>query len=225
MIIPRHFYFAFLSLALASCNVHSQKNTKPTQPLIEKKEATTTPSDTSFVALKLYSSTFVYDMKYATTDNFLKQNVYDCPECYLRYKTVKKLIEANEEFQTLGYKIKLFDCYRPLSIQKKMWQIVSDPKYVADPSKGSIHNRGCAVDITLVDSNGNELDMGTPFDFFGEAASHNYEFVSEKVKQNRKLLKEIMQKHQFQSFDSEWWHYNLVDGKHEKLANFKWKCE
>jgi zinc D-Ala-D-Ala dipeptidase len=121
-------------------------------------------NDTVFVNLRDYSNDFVYDMKYATNDNFLKTKVYDCPECFLRMKTVKALIEANRKCIKKGCRIKLFDCYRPLDIQKKMWAIVSNPEYVANPAKGSIHNRGGAVDITLVYANGKELDMGTPFD-------------------------------------------------------------
>lgn len=182
-------------------------------------------NDTTFVNIKNYSSNFVLDMKYATTDNFLKTNVYDCAECYLRLKTIKKLIEANTEFMSLGYRIKLFDCYRPLDIQKKMWKIVPNADYVANPAKGSIHNRGGAVDITLVDKNGNELNMGTAFDYFGKEASHNYTNLSDEVKSNRKFLKEIMQKHFFKPLDTEWWHYNLMDSNIDKLANFKWKCE
>jgi D-alanyl-D-alanine dipeptidase len=89
-----------------------------------------------------------------------------------------------------------------------MWQIVSNPEYVADPAKGSIHNRGGAVDITLVDNNGVALDMGTSFDFFGPEAGHNYQNLSNEVKQNRVFLKQIMQENGFVSFDSEWWHYN-----------------
>ncbi len=111
-------------------------------------------NDTTFVNLKDYSNDFVYDMKYATSDNFLKTKVYDCAECFLRLKTVKSLIKANASFIKMGYKIKLFDCYRPLAIQKKMWKIISNPSYVADPAKGSIHNRGGAVDITLVSRKG-----------------------------------------------------------------------
>lgn len=181
-------------------------------------------NDTTFVKLKNFSGDFVFDMKYATDANFLKAKVYDCDECYLRMKTIKNLIDANTEFQSLGYKIKLFDCYRPLDIQKKMWEIVPNTDYVADPKKGSIHNRGGAVDITLVDSDGKELDMGTSFDFFGPEAAHNYQGVSRKIRKNRTLLKEIMLKHNFKSFDSEWWHYNLVDSNKDKLANFKWDC-
>jgi len=181
-------------------------------------------NDTTFVKLKNFSGEFVFDMKYATDANFLKAKVYDCDECYLRMKTIKNLIDANTEFQSLGYRIKLFDCYRPLDIQKKMWEIVPNADYVADPKKGSIHNRGGAVDITLVDSDGKELDMGTSFDFFGPEAAHNYQGVSRKIRKNRILLKEIMLKHNFKSFDSEWWHYNLIDSNKDKLANFKWDC-
>ncbi|MFQ3173159.1 MAG: D-alanyl-D-alanine dipeptidase [Flavobacteriales bacterium] len=181
-------------------------------------------NDTTFVNLRDYSDDFVYDIKYATEDNFLKAKVYDCAECYLRSKTVIALIEANKEFIRRGYKIKLYDCYRPLDIQKKMWKIVSNPIYVGDPAKGSIHNRGGAVDITLVDAAGNELDMGTPFDHFGIEASHNYANFSGAVKENRKLLKAVMTASNFNSFDSEWWHYNLKSALNDKLSNVKWDC-
>jgi D-alanyl-D-alanine dipeptidase len=182
-------------------------------------------NDTIFVNIKDYSQDFVYDIKYATSDNFLKAKVYDCAECFLRLKTVKAIIKANAVFMKKGYKIKFFDCYRPLDIQKKMWQIVSNPSYVADPAKGSIHNRGGAVDITLVDRNGKELDMGTPFDFFGIEASHNYTQLSKKVKKNRAFLKKVMIENGFNSFDSEWWHYNLKTALNDKVSNTKWKCD
>lgn len=181
-------------------------------------------NDTTFVNLRDYSQDFVYDMKYATDANFLKSKVYDCAECYLRYKTVKALVLANRKFMEKGFKIKLFDCYRPLDIQKKMWKIVSDPQYVANPAKGSIHNRGGAVDITLVDFEGKELDMGTSFDFFGKEASHDYPNLSKQVKNNRNLLRKIMIQENFNSFDSEWWHYNLKTGLNDTVSNFKWEC-
>lgn len=181
--------------------------------------------DSTFVNLKEYSSDFVYDMKYATEDNFLKAKVYDCSQCFLRLKTVKALITANEKFIKNGFRIKIFDCYRPLDIQKRMWKIVSNPEYVADPAKGSIHNRGGAVDITLVDFNGKELDMGTTFDFFGPEAGHYFDNLTYEVKKNRSFLKKIMKKSNFISFDSEWWHYNLKNASKEKVANQKWKCE
>ena len=201
----------------------------PTFDLNHKKEVVLESkkvvNDTSFVNLKEYSTDFVYDMKYATEDNFLKAKVYDCAECYLRLKTAKALILANSKFIKLGYRIKIYDCYRPLDIQKKMWALVSNPSYVANPSKGSIHNRGGAVDITLVDRNGKELDMGTPFDFFGPEASHDYQNFPNEILENRALFKKIMMSAKFQSFESEWWHYNLKNAKLDPISNFKWRCE
>jgi D-alanyl-D-alanine dipeptidase len=185
----------------------------------------TVVNDTTFVNLKDYSKDFVYDMKYATSDNFLKAKVYDCAECFLRLKTIKAMIKANDTFMKMGYKIKIFDCYRPLDIQKRMWKIVPNPSYVADPSKGSIHNRGGAVDITLVDFSGKTLDMGTPFDFFGKEASHNYQNLSRKIKDNRELLKTTMIENGFNLLESEWWHYNLKSALNDKVSNAKWNCD
>jgi D-alanyl-D-alanine dipeptidase len=227
------FYLITIGLILISCKakVIHQKTTKSNDIVVLNDKPVSSTSnlpeinDTTFVDLKSYSQDFVYDMKYATTDNFLKAKVYDCAVCYLRLKTVKSMIEANEKFIKKGYRIKIFDCYRPLDIQKKMWEIVSNPEYVANPSKGSIHNRGGAVDITLVDENGKELDMGTAFDYFGVEAGHKYPNLSNEVKANRKLLKRIMLRYDFKPFDSEWWHYNLKNAQADKVSNFKWKCD
>ena len=177
-----------------------------------------------FVRLKDLSSDFVYELKYATPDNFLKQAVYDCGECYLRKSTAEALVKANKDFIQLGYRIKLFDCYRPLSVQKKMWKILPGTHYVANPAKGSKHNRGAAVDLTLVDAQGRELNMGTPFDFFGKEAHHTYTEHSKEVLENRKLLKEILDKYNFKSIYSEWWHYEYRPEMQSKVENFEWQC-
>lgn len=177
-----------------------------------------------FVHLKDLSPDFVYELKYATPDNFLKQAVYDCGECYLRKSTAEALVKANEAFKQLGYRIKLFDCYRPLSVQKKMWKILPGTHYVANPAKGSKHNRGAAVDLTLVDAQGKELNMGTPFDFFGKEAHHTYTQHSKEVLENRKLLKETLDKYNFKSIYSEWWHYEYRPEMQSKVENFEWQC-
>ncbi|MGC4039924.1 MAG: M15 family metallopeptidase [Flavobacterium sp.] len=210
----------FFVLLLVSCK-SGQLNSSKSSALLD---ITKENDSNAFVNLRNYSRDFVFDMKYATADNFLKEKVYPCDECYLRVKTVKALLEANKDFLQQGYRIKIYDCYRPKSIQKKMWKIVPDANYVANPKKGSIHNRGGAVDISLVDSNGKELDMGTKFDFFGKEAGHNYLQFSEEILTNRWLLKEIMLKHNFKSFDSEWWHYNLNGSNKDEVSNQKWSC-
>ena len=181
-------------------------------------------ADTTFVRLRDFSLDFAYDLRYATTNNFLKAKVYNCAECYTRVKTAKALIAANKAFLAKGYRIKFFDCYRPNSVQYKMWELVPNPQYVANPVKGSIHNKGGAVDITLEDSNGEELDMGTDFDFFGKRAYHDNLDLPEEVLANRKLLKNTMEKHGFWSIRTEWWHYNLSAGSNDKVANFTWPC-
>lgn len=180
--------------------------------------------DTTFVNLKSFSNDFVYDMRYATNNNFLKTKVYECDECFLRLKTVKALIRANAIFLKKGLRIKLYDCYRPLEVQKKMWAIVSNPNYVANPSIGSIHNRGGAVDISLVNSKGDEINMGTGFDYFGKEAAHNYINLTQEALANRLLLKSTMLESNFNSMNSEWWHYNLAGAEKDKISNFKWDC-
>ncbi len=182
--------------------------------------------DSTFVDLKKLDTSFVYEMKYATKDNFLKDKLYECDNCLLRYKTARKIIKANNSFKKLGLKIKFFDCYRPLTIQKKMWEIYPDARYVANPKKGSNHNRGSAVDITLINvSTGKELEMGTPFDYFGNKAHHAYINLPKTVLENRKLLKSTMESNSFKSITSEWWHYNLINSYRFKVSDFKTECE
>ncbi|NNE03685.1 MAG: M15 family metallopeptidase [Eudoraea sp.] len=182
-------------------------------------------SDTTFIRLADYSDDFVYDLRYASTNNFLKAKVYECAECYTRAKTAKALIKANLVFKEHGVQIKFFDCYRPNSVQYLMWEIVPNPQYVANPVKGSIHNKGGAVDITLVTLDGEELDMGTDFDYFGKKAYHDTTDLPENVLQNRLLLKETMEKFGFWSIRTEWWHYNLSAATNDPIANFTWPCD
>lgn len=182
-------------------------------------------ADTTFVRLADFSDGFAYDLRYATSNNFLKEKVYDCAECYTRVKTAKALLVANKDFNAKGVRIKFFDCYRPNSVQYKMWEIVPNPQYVADPKKGSIHNKGGAVDITLETLDGEELDMGTDFDFFGKKAYHDNTDLPQEILDNRKLLKGTMERHGFWGIRTEWWHYNLGTASNDKVANFKWPCD
>jgi len=193
---------------------------------IEKKQLKSfdTISNATFIRLEDYSEDFVYDIRYATENNFLKAQVYECAECYMRAETAKKIINVNKVFLEKGVKIKFFDCYRPNSVQYKMWKLVPNPQYVANPKKGSVHNRGGAVDITLVTLEGEELDMGTDFDFFGWKGYHDNYSLPKEVLKNRKLLKETMEANGFKSTRSEWWHYNMIGAYKYEVADFKWKC-
>ena len=192
----------------------------------QKKQSAKRPSiEDKFVNIKTLSPEIFLDMKYATADNFLGQVVYDCAECYLRKATAQALVAAQKDFVARGYSLKLFDCYRPLSVQKKMWKILPGTHYVANPAKGSKHNRGAAVDLTLVDAQGKELDMGTPFDFFGKKAHHTCTTLPKKVLENRKLLKDVLNKYNFKSIFSEWWHYEYRPEMQSKVEDFQWQCK
>ncbi|RRQ48040.1 peptidase M15 [Maribacter algicola] len=239
----KHFFYSFVLLSFLSCKNGVKSEKEETSNIVEKKEVkeiiqdetTESPqvhlksfdglADTTFIRLADFSDDFAYDMRYATENNFLKAKVYECAECYTRVKTAKALIAANKDFMDNGVKIKFYDCYRPNSVQYKMWKIVPNPQYVANPVKGSIHNKGGAVDITLVNMEGEELDMGTDFDFFGKRAYHDNIDLPQEILDNRKLLKETMEKHGFWSIRTEWWHYNLASASNEKIADFKWDCE
>ncbi len=188
------------------------------------KNSLETTKNTDFVNIEELSDDFVLDMKYATSDNFLKEKVYSCAKCYVRNAVAKALIKANKELIKQGYRIKLFDCYRPHSVQKKMWKIFPNPGYVADPKGGSIHNKGAAVDITLVRLDGSPVDMGTDFDHFGKEAHHAYSQLSKTVLEHRVLLRKTMEKHGFKTIRTEWWHYNFNNNAHYKISDFTWKC-
>lgn len=202
-----------------------QVEVNSTDSLEVQKKVIVEISDTSFVQLNTISTSFKYDFRYATENNFLKEKVYECQICLLRKEVATALNKANIEFQKFGYTICLFDCYRPLDVQKKMWEIYPDGRYVANPHKnGSIHNRGGAVDVTLVDTNGIQLDMGTDFDHFGKKAHHDYKELPDTVLANRIFLAETLEKHGFARLSTEWWHYNFGSSKKYPLSNFPFIC-
>jgi len=164
----------------------------------------------SFIELRKVSPNIVLDLRYATENNFLHRAVYPEARCFVRMEVANQLDSVQRELETIGLGLKVFDGYRPLSVQREMWKILPDSRYVADPARGSRHNRGAAVDLTLVDSTGQELKMPTGFDDFTERAHQDYMKVPAAARQNRWILKMIMEKYGFSAIDSEWWHYDLI---------------
>jgi D-alanyl-D-alanine dipeptidase len=166
-------------------------------------------STQTLVDIANFPSEFEYEIRYATPNNFIGEILYDCPICLLKPEVAKALLNANQYFCEKGYRIKLYDCYRPLDVQKNMWAKVPRATYVANPyDKGSSHNKGAAVDITLVTLESCYLEMGSDYDFFGkESHIDNYNF-SQEILANRKLLREGMQYFGFGTIRTEWWHYS-----------------
>ncbi|OLA41619.1 MAG: hypothetical protein BHW36_09210 [Firmicutes bacterium CAG:24053_14] len=149
------------------------------------------------------------DLKYATTDNFTGQVIYDSDEAYLRYGTVKKLLAAQNELSGRGLSLKIWDAYRPVSAQFKLWEICPNPVYVSDPNNGySKHSRANTVDITLVTSTGESIPMPSGFDDFTSLADRDYSDVSAEAAENARLLENVMVENGFVPYSGEWWHYS-----------------
>ncbi len=176
------------------------------------------------VNLRHFNDDFIIDIPYATTNNITGKKLYDCKECYLLYQTVKDLLKVQEIFKQKGFKLKLLDCYRPYDVQKILYDAFPVSGYVADPVGGSIHNRGTAVDLTLVDSFGNELDMGSEYDELSVRSNHGYIGFPDTVLQNRKLLRETMNACNFVTIRLEWWHYNHQFARKYPKLNDAFPC-
>lgn len=179
-------------------------------------------------------STIVIDLKYATKDNFLHKNLYgNVRHGYLQRSVAEKLARAQKQLKLEFpfYSLIVFDAARPLSIQKVMWNEMQVPEnqkdnYVSNPVIGSLHNYGCAVDVSIINEDGLLLDMGTPYDFFGRLAYPIAEQemmdeckLSSRQYENRKLLRRIMINAGFTPITSEWWHFN---GSSLKIAGEKY---
>ena len=177
------------------------------------------------VNLNELSTEFSYQIRYATPYNFIGETLYDCPVCLLRPEVAEALLQANQYFCEKGYRIKVYDCYRPLDVQKKMWAVVPRPTYVGNPyGNGSIHNKGAAVDITLETLDGCYIEMGSDYDYFGrEAHIDNYNF-SKEILASRKLLFEGMRKFGFNTIRTEWWHFSFQKNWNYKTLNVPLPC-
>ncbi len=179
--------------------------------------------ENGFVEVISLDPTIRIDIKYATADNFVKQKMYNCGRCYLRPEVAAAIVKIHQNLQKKGLGLKIWDGYRPRPFQQRLWDKVPDDRYVTNPKKGSMHNRGAAVDLTIVDKNGKELDMGTPYDFFGEKAYQTYTDLPKNVLENRKLLKESLAEEGFLHIRTEWWHYSYTKKKYA-LSDWLWDC-
>jgi len=177
----------------------------------------------------------ILDLRYNTTNNFTNQKLYSTDEALFALGATKKLKLVQDSLRKItsyngntypsGLGIKIFDAYRPRAIQYLMFEIFPDPVYVADPSSGSVHNRGGAIDLSIVDlSTGKELLMPTEFDWFGEEASHTYSNLPAEAIANRSLLLNMMTNvGGFSKYDSEWWHYSYPGSSSYPLLDFQMK--
>ncbi len=197
--------------------IDSEKNYKKTVSLDKNKQ---------LIELNQRIPDLILDLRYATADNFVKQPLYPASTnfTFLRLPAANALQNVQAELKKRGLGLKIFDAYRPYSVTVKFWELVKDERYVANPTKGSGHNRGLAVDLTIVDlKTGVELDMGTGFDNFTDTAHHSFTKLNPTVLQNRKLLKDVMLKHGFNLLETEWWHYYWPNDRNYEVLDLDFK--
>ncbi|MEO8821632.1 MAG: M15 family metallopeptidase [Ginsengibacter sp.] len=173
------------------------------------------------IDLKLAIPKIMLDLKYATAENFMHQKLYPpVRTTFLRKPAADNLKKAVSELKKQNLGVKIFDAYRPYSITEKMWEKVKDDRYAANPSTGSGHNRGTAVDLTLINlKTGKELPMGTGFDNFSDTAHPGFTNLPAGILQNREILKDVMEKSGFKQLSTEWWHFYLPNSSAFQLLD------
>jgi zinc D-Ala-D-Ala dipeptidase len=174
-----------------------------------------TPDAAGLVDITKAAPAIKLDIRYATPDNFAKTAVYPAPRCYLRADVAKRLARVQAALEKDGLGLKVYDCYRPFSIQKRFFALVPNEDWVAKPVEkdgkpvsGSKHNRGAAVDLTLIDASGKELPMPSGFDDFTEKARRDYTGGDAAARANSKRLEAAMAKEGCEPLPTEWWHFD-----------------
>jgi D-alanyl-D-alanine dipeptidase len=183
-------------------------------------------SNKRMIELKKLVPGIRYDLRYASANNFMHRRMYPrrSHTAFLRLPAVRALALVQEELSQKGFGLKIFDAYRPYSVTEKFWELVKDSRYVADPHRGSAHNRGLAVDLTVIDkATGTELAMGTEFDNFTDTAHHAFLQLPGPVLNNRSLLKSVMERYGFSSLETEWWHYSWPNDRDYEVMNLSFK--
>ncbi len=179
----------------------------------------TAADDVGLVELGALTPPLILDIRYATANNFTGRVVYPSARAFLRRDAACALLRVNAALRVRGLQLKVFDAYRPVSVQKILWNVMPDERYVADPKIGSIHNRGMAVDVTLVDLRGGEIPMPTGYDEFSEKAYRDYRKLPAAALRNRAILRAAMEAEGFNGIPTEWWHYDFHGWGHCKVLD------
>jgi len=202
-------FIAFVSISISSCK------SQPPQETGEFRSA-------DLVELIKLDSSIHLDIRYATNNNFVGKPVYKEARAFLQRPAAEALVRANASLKPLGYGLLVFDGYRPWSITKLFWKVTPDDKkqFVADPAKGSKHNRGCAVDLSLYDLNtGKEIEMTGNYDEMTERSYPNYTGGTEQQRKMRDLLRTKMEEQGFTVYEYEWWHFDYKDWKLYRITD------
>jgi D-alanyl-D-alanine dipeptidase len=183
-------------------------------------------SNKSMIELKSKIPLIIYELRYSTENNFVKKPLYPrfTNATFLRLPAAHALASVQKDLSEKGLGLKIYDAYRPYSVTVAFWELIKDERYVANPAKGSGHNRGLAIDLTIIDlKTGKELEMGTGFDNFTDTAHHTFTALPETILNNRKLLKEVMLKHGFKLLETEWWHYYWPNDRNYEVMDLSFE--
>jgi len=166
--------------------------------------------ETRLVEIKKYIPDMALDIRYATANNFTHQKMYTEARAFARLPVVLALKQVEADLKKQGLGLKIYDAYRPYAVTVHFYEVAHDTNFVADPRKGSKHNRGCAIDLTVIDlKTGKELDMPTGFDSFSKKAAAAYMDLPKAEIANRAILKTAMEAHGFREIATEWWHFDF----------------
>lgn len=169
------------------------------------------PAVSELVNLRKLDAGLHFDVRYATGDNFTRRQLYPTPAAWLRRDAAAALLRVQRDLRAQGLGLKVFDAYRPLGVQRQMWDLVRDERYVSNPAKNAgRHTRGTAIDVTLADAHGRELPMPTDYDDFSEKAHRGAKGVSPAAQRNALLLERAMARHGFVPYPFEWWHFDFT---------------
>ncbi|WP_395627012.1 M15 family metallopeptidase [Daejeonella sp.] len=216
--------FILFILLFFTLGTRAQQNNASNLFIINEKHAyeSSVKSDKNkeLVEIKKWIPNIKLDIRYATKNNFAKKAVYKQARAFARLPVVEALRNVQNELNKSGIGLKIFDGYRPYSVTVTFYNIASDKSFVANPKDGSRHNRGCAIDLTLINlKSGKELEMPTPYDSFAPEAAADFNKLSEQVIKNRELLTKTMEKYGFKVLNNEWWHFDFNGWKNFEIMD------
>jgi D-alanyl-D-alanine dipeptidase len=218
--MKRTFLLTLVSLSiLVSAHAQYKYGLKP-QTFSEYTEIIKADPNKTLIDLESFVPGLVLDIRYATTNNFTGEKIYNLAKAYARKPVAEALLKIQQELKLKGLGIKMFDAYRPYKATVKFYEVYRDTTYVASPYRGSRHNRGCALDLTVIDlKTGNELEMPTGYDSFKKEAWPRTPVADPTIRANRALLIEVMEKHGFKVNGSEWWHFDFIGWKNYEVLD------
>lgn len=213
-------YLFCIPLWCAAQNKYGIKATR----LEDYKASLASHPEKELVDLERFIPGIVLDIRYATTNNFMKEKIYSLSKAYSRRSVAESLKKAQADFNAQGYGIKIYDAYRPYSATVRFYELYRDTTYVASPYRGSRHNRGCALDMTIVYSKtGQEVPMPTEFDSFKKEAWPTTPVKDPAIRKNRDLLISVMERNGFKVNSSEWWHFDFVGYKAYEVMDIEFE--